>query len=422
MPILPIKDPTSIDFQQGQRTPRPLPPPGNPLDGRRSNDISALYPDTSQVTIISLAGSTSTDDKTTLVITPTLTAAGSPWADSIGPVSITHTTVASDQDIPAVTAGLIAGFAAAGTISDLADLANYQRIRDFVLVEAVEGEDQQIKLTGRVPGVRFTYSLTSVDDNGNPGSVTETSTTTGGVDDDLRVGVFAVRDGYTDRGVPKVAKPSASSTADDTLGVVMDSIVADPIKPGQLFKVIKRGRDVTIREAGACSVYGEKACAVGGKVYYRKVAAAGEIEGAVTDTATTDTPEVLTLTPTPADATLFKAELEVLDFFTGAKLAEGIIEMTSDADATATEICDGLRTSLADDNDQLDSYITGSGTTTLILTQAPGVIVKVSPTGPGVLAVAETTPAASDHVLVAGAKFDDSSAAAGPQAIYLPHP
>lgn len=417
MPILPPTSPFLVDFKKGDRTPHPLPPPGNLIDGTIGEDISALYPTTRQVTTITLSGSTSDGDVTTLVITPTRSAEGSAWADELGAVTLIFTTAAL-QTLAAVAIGLRAAAADAQTITNLDDLANYQRVRD--LVKVVDSGDD-IVITAQSAGVRFTAELSSVDSEGDPSSVTSTQATMGDSDDVLRVGIVAVADGFDARGHQKTAAPGSSSTADEIIGVVRDGHGVAPSESGYLHKHYVRGKDALIRSFGSVSVYGEKACDADSSVYVRKTAATGEIAGAVTDTASTDG-EILTITPTAADDTLYRARLTVRDFFTNAIVAEGLIEMTSASSATATTVVTGLKTSLSTDNAHLDDYVVDTGTATLILTQAAGYKLDIVPVGPGVLDVASTQAAASDHILYPGAKFIATTAAAGPQAISIPHP
>lgn len=99
-------------------------------------------------------------------------------------------------------------------------------------------------------------------------------------------------------------------------------------------------------------------------------------------------PRIHTITPVAADDTQFALAIEYKK--PGETIwRTAIIAMVSDASATATEICDGLRTSLVARTD-LTGVVTGTGTTTLVLTGGEGVEFKSTDIGAGVLAVVET--------------------------------
>lgn len=109
--------------------------------------------------------------------------------------------------------------------------------------------------------------------------------------------------------------------------------------------------------------------------------------GVLSQTDTSD-PVINTITPTAANDTQFVLSIRYKK--PGEELwRTTTIQMVSDASGTATEICDGLRTSLVA-NDDLTGIITGTGTTTLILTGAEGVTFECEDAGTGVLAVVVT--------------------------------
>lgn len=415
MPEIPFHNPlVTPDFKRGTRTPRPLGPAGTGYDGRASEDLSAHFPASPQVTTIALGGTTATNDVTTLTITPIAGPSGSQWPNEIGELEISFKTAATET-LDAVGAGLEAAATAAQLVTTIADLANYKRVSDFVSIE-YDADPEDIIITARNTGIRFTATLTTT------GSITSTQSSTGNEDDTLRIGIVAVSDGVDSRHGRKIKTPVAASTADDILGVVWDGPNAAPQEAGYAYRYYKRGKDVLYRSYGSAIAYAEAPVTADAQVYVRKTAGASEVAGAVNDSATTDTQEVYTLTPAAVDDTLYRFEIEVRDFFTNAKVAEGIVEMTSATSTNATLICNGLRTSLADDNDQLDDYVTGSGTATLILTAAAGYKLTISPTAPGVLAGYDepSTAAASDHILWTGVKFAETTAAAGSAPIIIP--
>jgi hypothetical protein len=401
-----------IDFVPGQRAVRPLPPIGHRLDGRRSESVSALFAASKQTTVITLGGSTATGDISTLTITPTKTAAGSPWAESIPALVITVTTGAT-QTLTALGELIETEALAIVNISSLTDHADWQPIADFCEVTAASGV---ITVITRDAGARFDYTWTS------DGSATETSTSTGTTDDELRVGTVCVVSSTAADGYQTVTAPVAGSAATAILGVVMEGNGCSPAASGYSFKVYDAGLDVPVETEAPCTVYAEAACTVGAQVYVRRTATGTEIAGAVNDAAVVDTPQVFTLTPTAVDSTLYAFGLVLKNFFTGAVVSQGNISFTSGVGTSATLICNGLRTSLVDDNDHLDSLVVGTGTATLILTVASPYKIEIYPDSPGVLAGYSTpsTAALSDHMLWEGATFAQTNSAAGIAAINLP--
>jgi hypothetical protein len=402
-----------IDFAPGQRTIRPLPPIGNWLDGRAGDTRTAHFPETKQTTVITLGGSTATGDISTLTIRMARLASGAPFGDEIGDIVISATTGAT-QTLAALGELIEAAAVADQLSSTLADLSNNKRLRDVVKVTAA---NEVITVVTRDEGARFTYVWAS------DGSATATDDGSSGDDDlELKVGTAVVITGYDARGVPKVAAPVAGSVATAIMGIVMEGPGCKPVNGNYDFKSYKMGSDLPVAVWGAVTAYAEGSASIDGSVYVRKTATGTEVAGALAGTATTDTPEVYTLTPTAANSTLFGVGIDLINFFTGAVVQRGRIFLTSDADATATEIVTGWKTSLADDNDQFDDLVVGTGTTTLILTVAAGYKILLYPDSPGVVAGYSTpsTAGLSDHMLWAGKKYLETTTAAGIQAVNIP--
>jgi hypothetical protein len=96
-------------------------------------------------------------------------------------------------------------------------------------------------------------------------------------------------------------------------------------------------------------------------------------------------------------------------------VATSPFNMTSDADGTATEICDAIRTDLT--SSTVDDYLALGGTATVTLTMTAGYTANVVSTGVGVLATATTTAYANDHVNIStlhkSIKFSRTITAAG---------
>lgn len=408
MPIIPVKPISQSDFNRGARPPRPLPAPGNRYDGRDFELGSALFAAKRQVTTITLGGSTATGDKTTLQIIPIRSQQGSAWAGNLGPVSVSFTT-GDTETLAAVATGLSAAAAAAQTVGSLADLASFQRVADIVQVSNVAGV---LTLTSAQTSGRFSYVLTS------DGSVTETSVTVGAIDDRLSIGVVGFQDGADASSYPRIELPVSSSVAANILGVIMDGANAARSDAGDLFKHYARGTDAVFARHGSAVVYGEKACNAGNAVYVRVNASGDQFAGAVTDTAV-HTAAVATVTPTVLNSTLYRAFVSVKDFWSGAIAAQGLIEFTSDGDATAAEIVTGLAASLAQ-NLGIADKLTATGTDTLILTADLGFTVEFESVGVGGLAPVYTG-GDTDHVLWSAAKFIETTNQPGAQAINIAH-
>jgi len=394
-------------FTSGSRELNPLPQPGNRLDGRQHEDDFALYPSTRQVTTITLLTSTATADITTLTVTPTLMATGAAWPDDIGPVSIAFVT-AGTQTLAAVAAGLEAAATAQTKIATLDDLSNYDRIRDIVLVTS-SGDD--VILTARLPGASFTFTLVT------DGNLTSSSVTTGTADAPIRLGTVIAQGTVN----PNGSRECANAVAGDTvLGIALDSNFVEASSPGDAHKFYLRKAEVLYAAWGSCTVYAESSCAIDAQAYFRTTAAGTEINGALTDTPDNHTQEVITITPTAVNDTLYGARLTVTNMHTGVVAADGFISMTSDGTATATEIVTGLVASLAE-NVALSALITPTGTATMIMTQDAGFELTFEQTEAGTLADVTTTAAASDHDIYVGAKFLQTTTAAGIAALVIAH-
>ena len=102
------------------------------------------------------------------------------------------------------------------------------------------------------------------------------------------------------------------------------------------------------------------------------------------------TPQVDTVTPTPANDTGFRLTLLVDEHGEGDWNSFSIFAL-GDGTATATEICDAWRAQLTLIT-ALSGVLTGSGTTTLVLTGAEGVRFETLDSGVGVSGIVLTTP------------------------------
>ena len=105
-------------------------------------------------------------------------------------------------------------------------------------------------------------------------------------------------------------------------------------------------------------------------------------------TSTGSTQQVITVTPTTANDTLFAL---LLRWHWGDSLwREALVTYLSDGASNATEQCNGLRTRMTA-MDELTGVITGTGTSTLVLTGAHGLAFEAHQAGPGILTPAATT-------------------------------
>lgn len=419
MPVIKIRDPLAVQFANGDRASSPLPPPGRLYDGRDGEPGSALFEAQKQSTVVTLSGTVAVNDKTTITVTPKKTQAGSAWSEQLVPISVTF--VATDTSLTTVAAGLVTALAAAQTVSNLADLSNYQRVQDIVLVSSTGAA---ITLVARDSGATFTVSISSELAAGGAGTVGSSQVTSNATPTKLHIGIVGVRVGYEANGTPKIAEPSASSLSSDILGVVMDGIGKAPQDPGYLLEHYVDGADAPYQDWGATMAYAEGPFTVDGDVYVRKLAPAGEQIGAVAAAATITAQEVITVTPTPSNSELFRLDITVVNLLDGETVASGYIEMTSDVDATAAEIVTGLQTSL--DGPQASAiapYIVDTGTVTLILTQLSGYSLTISTANSvGVLDPVVTQAAVVEHMLYPGAKFLQTGDAAGSAPISVSHP
>lgn len=205
---------------------------------------------------------------------------------------------------------------------------------------------------------------------------------------DIPFGRFVVAGASID-GNAAMELPGASTTEWDIVGVSMrpigvfanqgdaDPDAVDAIAAGKMGDGGYRGL-VYMKNNGSV------ASAINGKVFVVISTSGGdELGEARADDEDVGTAQVATGTPTAANSTQYQFEI----VFRGAT---HVISFLSDASATDTEICDGLRADLLT-HDELDGLIVGTGTTTLILTGPEDESFTVNNTGPGVISFAATT-------------------------------
>ncbi len=215
----------------------------------------------------------------------------------------------------------------------------------------------------------------------------------------LPFGIF-VKNGTTDR---TCKLPSAST--DIVAGLTVASADVDSaslatngaIAPDDIANVAKKGRFYVLPEQSVTK---------GDAVYMRytvdgsdSLLAPGRVRKDAAGTA-----QVYTVTPTAVNSTIYNMAINGRAY-----------SLTSDASATATEIADAFRTLI---NADTDNGVTGTGTTTLILTANTAGAPFVVSLGAN-LAGAATTPNAAKAVLVPGCKFASTASADAPAIIEL---
>lgn len=230
---------------------------------------------------------------------------------------------------------------------------------------------------------------------GFPGQVTSQSerSTTGRVDTatNVHTGRFVAKSGTSD------AAMKALAAADDVIaGVVRLTNNHEPHPNG-----FAEDEQITVVYEGEIYVECEQSMGPLDPVFVR-FATSGSSTGTspavgkVRKDANGAIP-VVTVTPTPANNTVFTLTVEV-----GGQ--SFVFSILSDGSADATEIATAFRAAMQA-NAAFDALVASSGTATLVLTGArAGLPVNVTSNGPGVLAVVNTTPAAPEAVLLRGAR------------------
>lgn len=233
-------------------------------------------------------------------------------------------------------------------------------------------------------------------DNGINGYVSVTNEETVG----LMAGIM-VKQGTTSDDALKL-----TATSDQLMGIVMHRHDSDPDLAASL--VVAADEVSPVLRKGRSWVRCEEAIAIGDPVYVRHVATGGEDAGEFRNDPD-GTAQVATITPTAVNDTDYALSVLVHDPQADRDRLFSF-EYTSDGSATATEICDDLRTSMTADT-AFAALVLHTGTATLILTSVRAdVEFDVSDIGVGVLTSAATTAAAPDCTLLKNARFATPSA------------
>jgi hypothetical protein len=413
--INPFALPRTVDPSASLAELNPWPPPGRPLNAKAHNHpLTYAHVEAKQHTVTVLFAETVSEGGVwVLTVIPTKMVNGVPIADGIGAVSLT-VTVGATHTITALGDLFVTEFAEAKAVTTVAGVDSANRIGE--ILASITNSSGTITLKSAQYGETFSVSVTP-----EAGGSSTITTTVDGAGTDIQIGVAVVRSGTHADGSPIVRACTTGDTAATVFGIVADGNRTKPIdsddgysaqyyKPGRMIPIIP------IWDAGGMewTAYAEAAVDVDDDIYVRITAGAGEVAGALNDSATTDTVDIWTMTPTAANSTVYRLVVTVWNFFTDAYVTEGILECTSDADGTAAEVVTALKASLLDENDLLDDYVVGTGTGTLILTVTAGYRITVQSTGPGDLAEVHTQTAVSDHVkLAAPKKFSRTTSAAG---------
>lgn len=264
-----------------------------------------------------------------------------------------------------------------------------------------------VTITTLRKGESYTVGATTA-----PGSATLThANTQSSTQTALPLGIVVARSG--DHGLARVA---STSTSESVAGFVAggdneDEAAADGTSGGY-----SAGKSVPVAISGDFYASPEDSVTRGGKVYVRRVATGTEVLGALRGSHD-GTARVETITPTAANSTQYHLRIDV-DHDGNGDWKSYVISALSDADGTATEIVTALKADLAK-IDALSGVVTGSGTTTLVLTGAAGIKFESNDIGTGTLSVAETTAGAFDTFVLKGAKWDLAASAAGTSIVKL---
>lgn len=205
-------------------------------------------------------------------------------------------------------------------------------------------------------------------------------------------------------GTTENAAKLPSAATDKLRGVVMLDQSRETVTTGyaedEVFSALEQGKIL---------VFTEQAVTPADPVYVRFNATGGGGTSPAVGQVRKDNDgvaEVNTLTPTAVNSTIYKLHFEIdgRAFF---------FEIVSDAATTAAEICDAFRTAMAA-NAAFTALVVASGVATLILTsQSAGIAQNIQNVGPGVIAIAATTPASVKAILAEGVSFHSSAAAGG---------
>lgn len=219
----------------------------------------------------------------------------------------------------------------------------------------------------------------------------------------LPFGRFVVHD--TGAGTSELAAKLISSTNDTILGVSLRDAAHNPTLPtGERASGVKDDDMFSVLYDGSVYMLTKQNVTRSHPVY---AIASGSDAGRVRGDAG-GTKQVSTITPTAANATRYALDVLV----SGRSFT---FEVTSDADATATEICDAFRTAMAADV-AFTACVVASGTATLVLTGNPMTVVS---TGAGSLAIALTTGPQPAAKHVPNARFMENGSADDVVAVYL---
>ncbi len=171
-------------------------------------------------------------------------------------------------------------------------------------------------------------------------------------------------------------------------------------------------RTYSVMRQGTFYAQVEDAVTPASRVFVRRAQTSGAGALGRFRAAADGTAQLITATPTAANDTEFVLQIH---FTAGpAKGETHSIQMVSDGSGTATEICDGLRTSL-NSNARLAALITDTGTATLLLTASDVASeFEVEDIGAGAwTSITETTARDDDTIEVSAFCQFESTAAAG---------
>jgi len=350
----------------------------------------------------------------TMTITPVRTGHGVAIADAMVPV-VLSVTVNATATATALGDQFVAAALASSTIATVEGVGASTRLSEILTMTNAAGV---LTTVGVNPGATYTIAMVT-----EAGGTAPVVVTVNAVLANLRMGVWVARTGAiaADGRTPVIRPVAPGDTYSDMWGVVADGNRGEAIDSelGYTFRAYRAGRTVPIlSKEGHYTVTSEGAVDAFDDVWIRTTATGDEVFGAVS-AAPDFVGQVVTATPVVVNATTYAGSVNVYDG-AGALVASTLYSFLSDGDATATEICDGIRVDLDAGAVVTGGFVVTSGTTTLIMTsQLPDHTVSITNSDAGVMAPVIITPASNDHVKASspGLKFSRTTASAGSASI-----
>lgn len=432
--LLPPRDILRVDFQPGDlaRPDQRLGEPGTWWNLHRHDLISGCFPQVTQIVDLLLAGDDPATGDFVLTVEPITSQSGPASADAMAPANISFTAAA--DSLEDVVLGLIDAYNDGSDLLTGDDLANWNRIRSYVLLE-VGGTAETLRVTSVAAGNEFNVTLAVPAANtATPTTVAAPSTST------IKVGFYCAIDrtqgtnGFDQFGQPFLKEIEASTPEADIVGPVYLGDGTEPVTGGFPYREFVQRKDVPLTSYGQILAYAELAiptASIDERVYVRHTGGGDFLSGMAATQARAEvgaTAAVVTVTPVAADSTLYEYDV-IVD---GATI--GTVSYTSSAaPATADEIANAYRTQLAAIS---STYFTQYGVVpytldavfgspVVVTGRDDGASVVLTPTAANVgdNGIVATTPAVSTHrrLLTRRDRFLAESVRIGSAPVDVPH-